>query len=412
MLHTSGRLRQHHDVTAGIYLHIPFCRIRCPYCDFNTYTGIADRIPSYVDALIRELELRCAQESVRTDQAITSVYFGGGTPSLLDPAQVERMLGAISQRFPMADDLEVTLEANPGTVDRSKLQAFAASGVTRLTLGVQTFNPTLLSQLGRLHSVGESLAAIADAEACAFDSINIDLMYGLSGQSEVDWVNDLTQALGQPVSHLSLYNLTVEKGTPFARFEAEGQIVLPDEDTCRTMYLAVLEATEAAGFSRYEVSNFAVPGAECRHNRLYWDGASWLGLGAGAHGFTAEHGAWGRRWWNLKRPGPYIGTVRAGQLPEDSSEALDQGQAADEALMLGLRRSEGLDLDQFAKRFGIDLMAWSDPALDSALSDGFLQRDGGRLSASKDGVIIVDYLVCRLAASLDRRAGWDRLGRC
>ena len=412
MLHTRGRLRQHHGVTAGIYLHIPFCRIRCPYCDFNTYTGMTDRIPSYVDALILELELRCAQESVRTDQTITSVYFGGGTPSLLDPAQVERILGAISARFPVANDLEVTLEANPGTVDRSKLRAFAAAGVTRLTLGVQTFNPTLLSQLGRLHSVSESLAAIADAEACAFDSINIDLMYGLSGQSEADWASDLTRALAQPVSHLSLYNLTIEEDTPFARFESEGRIVLPDEDICRAMYLAVLEATEAAGFARYEVSNFAASGAECRHNRLYWDGASWLGLGAGAHGFTAEQGSWGRRWWNLKRPGPYIATVRDGRLPEDSSEELDQGQAADEALMLGLRRSEGLDLDQFERRFGIGLMAWTDTALDSAVADGLLHHNGGHLVASKDGVIIVDYLVCLLAASLDRRAGWDRLGRC
>jgi len=372
---------------------------------------MTDRIPSYVDALIRELDLRCAQESVGTDQAITSVYFGGGTPSLLHPAQVERILSAISARFSVADDLEVTLEANPGTVDRNKLRAFADSGVTRLTLGIQTFNPILLSQLGRLHSVTESLSAIADAEACSFDSINIDLMYGLSGQSDEDWVTDLNQALAQPVSHLSLYNLTVEEGTPFARFEAEGEIVLPSEDTCRSMYLAVLEATETAGFSRYEVSNFATPGAECRHNRLYWDGASWLGLGAGAHGFTAEQGKWGRRWWNLKRPGPYIATVRAGQLPEDSSEALDQGQAADEALMLGLRQSEGLDLAQFERRFGIDLMAWNDTALDSALGDGLLHCSDGRLIASKDGVIIVDYLVCRLAASLDSRAGWDRLGR-
>lgn len=373
---------------------------------------MADRIPSYVDTLITELALRADQESVRTDQTITSVYFGGGTPSLLDPGHVERILSAIAARFPVDDDLEVTLEANPGTVDRSKLQAFEASGVTRLTLGVQTFNPTLLAQLGRLHSVSESLAAIADAEACAFDSVNIDLMYGLSGQTEADWVSDLAQGLGQPVSHLSLYNLTVEEDTPFARLEAEGRLVLPDEDTCRTMYLAVLEATEAAGFSRYEVSNFAVPGAECRHNRLYWDGASWLGLGAGAHGFTAEIGGWGRRWWNLKRPGPYIAAVRAGHLPEDSSEDLDQGQAADEALMLGLRRSEGLDLDHFERRFGIDLTAWSDPALDSALSEGFLERVGGRLAASKDGVIIVDYLVCLLASSLDRRSGWDRLERC
>jgi oxygen-independent coproporphyrinogen-3 oxidase len=398
-------------VTAGIYLHIPFCRIRCPYCDFNTYTGMADRIPSYVDALIGELELRCAEQSVRKDQPLRSVYFGGGTPSLLDPDHVEQILAAISAHFPVADDLEVTLEANPGTVDRNKLAAFAAAGVSRLTLGVQTFNPALLSQLGRLHSVEESLKAISEAASCDFDSINIDLMYGLSQQSEADWANDLTQALSQPVSHLSLYNLTVEEGTPFARYEAEGQLDLPGEENCRAMYLAVLDATEAAGFSRYEVSNFAKPGAQCHHNQLYWDGASWLGLGAGAHGFTAEEGDWGRRWWNVKRPGPYIASTRSGQLPEEGHEVLTANQAADESLMLGLRRSEGLDVARFQGRFGADPMDWKDPSLDSALRDGLLQLDGNHLSASKDGVIIVDYLISRLAASLDSRVCWDTLGR-
>jgi oxygen-independent coproporphyrinogen-3 oxidase len=398
-------------VTAGIYLHIPFCRIRCPYCDFNTYTGMDDRIPSYVDALIRELDLRCAQSGVRRGSPLRSVYFGGGTPSLLTPAQVGRILEAIRQRFPTPPDLEVTLEANPGTVDRAKLEAFAAAGVTRLTLGIQTFSPDLLSQLGRLHNVSDSLAAIEDAAACTFNSLNIDLMYGLSGQSEAQWAGDLDRAMGLPVSHLSLYNLTIEEGTPFARYEEQGRLDLPSEEICRTMYLAVLEATEAAGFTRYEVSNFARPGAQCQHNQLYWDGASWLGLGAGAHGFSAQDGDWGRRWWNLKRPGPYIASVRAGELPEEGDEVLTASEAADEALMLGLRRSEGLDVSRFIARFGRDPMAWTDPALDSALDEGYLDFDGGRLRASKHGVIIVDYLISRLAASLDSAPRWDRLER-
>jgi len=370
-----------------------------------------DLIPSYVDALVQELTLRCATSAVRTDQTLRSVYFGGGTPSLLEPKQVETILGTISKHFDLADRLEVTLEANPGTIDRSKLTAFAEAGVSRLTLGVQTFSPELLSGLGRLHSVEESLTAIDDAASCDFENINIDLIYGLSGQTEELWAADLQQASRLPVSHLSLYNLTIEEGTPFARSRAQGLLPLPEEESCRSMYVCALETAERAGFQRYEVSNFAKPGAECQHNRLYWDGESWLGIGAGAHGFTTEANSWGRRWWNLKRPGPYIAAVRRGDLPEAGDEVLGEVEARDEALMLGLRRSEGLDVPRFRERFNLDPMAWTDPALDSALREGLLVAEDGRLRASKDGVIIVDYLISRLATSLDSKSRWDRLGR-
>jgi len=364
-----------------------------------------------VEALISELTLRCSDPLVRTNQTLRSVYFGGGTPSLLEAKQVEAILSAVKNRFSTEEPLEVTLEANPGTVDREKLTAFAAAGVTRLTLGVQTFSPELLSGLGRLHSVEESLSAIEDAASCDFASLNIDLMYGLSGQTEASWASDLRQALALPVSHLSLYNLTVEEGTPFARSRAQGKLELPEEDSCRAMYIRAMTETERAGFNQYEVSNFAKAGAVCQHNRLYWEGDSWLGLGAGAHGFTAESGRWGRRWWNLRRPGPYIATLRRGELPEEGEELLDETQARDEFVMLGLRRSEGLNLPRFRERFKLDLLAWEDPTLDDALRDGLLSLDSEHLRASKDGVIIVDYLISRLSASLDRQSRWDRLDR-
>jgi oxygen-independent coproporphyrinogen-3 oxidase len=398
-------------VTTGLYIHIPFCRIRCPYCDFNTYTGMNERIPSYVDALVSELTLRCSDPLVHTNRKLRSVYFGGGTPSLLEAEQVKAILSVVKDLFPTQEPLEVTLEANPGTVDRDKLAAFAAAGVTRLTLGVQTFSPELLSGLGRLHSVDESLSAVVDAASCDFSSLNIDLMYGLSGQTEASWADDLRQALTLPVSHLSLYNLTIEEGTPFARSRAQGKLELPEEDSCRTMYIRAMEETERAGFSQYEVSNFAKQGAICQHNRLYWEGESWIGLGAGAHGFTAESGSWGRRWWNLRRPGPYIAALRRGELPEEGEELLDETQARDEFIMLGLRRSEGLNLPLFRERFKLDVLRWDDPTLDNALQDGLLSLEEDHLRASKDGVIIVDYLISRLSASLDRQSRWDRLDR-
>lgn len=404
-------MRQHPGVTAGIYLHIPFCRIKCPYCDFNTYTGMQDRIPSYVDALISELELRVGSEPQGSQGPLRSIYFGGGTPSLLTPAQVEGLLAAIQQHVPVSENLEVTLEANPGTVDVDRLRAFKSAGVTRLTLGVQTFSPRLLASLGRLHTVEESLQAVDAAVSAGFDNLNIDLMFGLPEQSVAEWTADLEQGLALPVGHISLYNLTIEDGTPFGREQKQGRLSLPDEEHCRAMYVLAIEESEAAGFDRYEVSNFARPGLECQHNRLYWEGDSWLGLGAGAHGFTATTGDWGRRWWNVRGPGAYVAMLREGTLPEDGSELLDERMARDEALMLGLRRSEGLDLARFERRFGVDPRDLADPVLARALQSGFLTLADDALRTTKDGVIIVDYLISSLSSALDSAGRSDSLVR-
>ena len=365
---------------------------------------MADLIPSYVDALLEELTLR-TENLPSPASPIRSVYFGGGTPSLLDPHQVERVLKGIREHLPCPGPsqppLEVTLEANPGTVDRERLIGFRQAGVNRLTIGVQTLQPALLRGLGRLHSVDESRAAVALADECGFDSLNIDLIYGLSGQSATQWQSDLREALALPVDHLSLYNLTIEEGTPFARDQERGRLPLPEEEACRDMYITAMRATEAAGFERYEVSNFARSGARCAHNELYWSGESWLGLGAGAHGFDAGRGPWGRRTWNLRRPGPYIATLRSGALPEEGHENLSKEAAADEALMLGLRTTRGLQLGPFRRRFSVNPLGWNDAVLDEALERGLLIVGEDSLRVSEEGVIIVDYLISRLASALD-----------
>ncbi|MEE2828021.1 MAG: radical SAM family heme chaperone HemW [Myxococcota bacterium] len=397
-------------MTSGIYLHIPFCRIKCPYCDFNTYTGMQARIPSYVQALLKELTLRVDGEAPDRSEPVRSIYFGGGTPSLLSPEQVAALLDGIRGSLPLASEPEITLEANPGTVTTETLAGYREAGVNRLTIGCQTFQPELLRGLGRLHSTEDSLRTIEQAQSVGFDNLNIDLMFGLPSQTLSDWEADLDTVAHLPLSHLSLYNLTIEEATPFAREQEAGRLLLPEEEACREMYLLAVDRAQTAGFVRYEVSNFAQSGRTCLHNQLYWSGKSWIALGAGAHGFSAGVSKWGRRWWNLRAPGAYMASIKAGDLPEAGSELLQRQQAIDEALMLGLRTREGLDLERFHQRFGIDPLEHPDHHLADALSKGLLEVKSGRLVATENAVIIVDYLIQHLASSLDRPAPSDSLG--
>ena len=396
-------------VPAGIYLHIPFCRIKCPYCDFNTYAGIDDQRPRYVAALKEELRHRLRLHEASTVEgrpfAASSLYFGGGTPSLLDPEDVAELVSLAGS------PAEVTLEANPGTVDLEKLKALRNAGVNRLTLGCQTFQPALLAGLGRLHDVAQSRQALAHAHEAGFTEINVDLMYGLSGQTMAQWDADLDEAIGAAPTHLSLYNLTIEEGTPFARWRSAGTLPLPSEELQGAMYERAVERAEAAGWRRYEVSNFARPGSECRHNRVYWSGAPYLGCGAGAHGFAPGDGtpSFGRRWWNLRVPRRYCREVEAGRLPEEGHEALGRDEAIYEALLLGLRTRDGLDLAAFRRRFGISAGALLKEPLSDMLARGLVREAEGRLVVAEDAVILLDSLLERLVRAVDRDARSDSL---
>jgi len=389
-------------VPTGIYLHIPFCRIKCPYCDFNTYAGIDDQRPRYVAALKEELRQRMGTGEPSPFDA-GSLYFGGGTPSLLDPEDVAELIEIAGR------PAEVTLEANPGTVDAARLRALRAAGVTRLTVGCQTFQPDLLQGLGRLHDVPQTRRALADAREAGFDELNVDLMYGLSGQTLPQWDADLDEALTTGATHLSLYNLTIEEGTPFARRHAAGRLPLPDEDVQRAMYLRAVERAEGAGFARYEVSNFASAGSECHHNRVYWSGDAYLGCGAGAHGFAPGDGtpSFGRRWWNLRVPRRYCAEVEAGRLPEDGDETLGRPEALTEALLLGLRTRDGLDLVRFQARFGVSAEVLLGAPLADLVERGLIVSRDGALRVAEGAVILLDSLLERLAWQVDRVAASD-----
>jgi oxygen-independent coproporphyrinogen III oxidase len=384
---------------AGIYLHVPFCRVRCPYCDFNTYAGLNDRIPAYVDALCADLrrQLRAWPEPFEAE----TVYFGGGTPSLLPPEAVGRLLAIVRDEAEVAT-MEVTLESNPGTVDAARIGAFLEAGVNRLTLGAQTFQPEHLARLGRIHTVDETREAIAAARDAGVENLNLDLMFALPDQGMDAWRADLDEAMEHAPEHLSLYNLTIEPRTPFAQQEARGRLTQPDEDTQRAMHELAWEATEAAGLVRYEVSNFARPGRECRHNRIYWTGAPWLAIGAGAHGYRPPRdGDEGRRWWVVKGIGEYVARVEAGRSTEEGHELLDRHDAMTEALLLGLRLREGVDRRAFGDRFGIDLAAAIAPALARAEEKGFVAVKPDRIVATEAGEIILDFVIRDLSEGLD-----------
>ena len=397
----------------GIYLHIPFCGRKCPYCDFNTFTGMEQRIPRYMEALRQELTLHCRNIEEASGGGLQSIYFGGGTPSLLPPEQVAATLATIDQLFGVTDTTELSFEVNPGTVDLERLQGYRAAGINRLSIGCQSFRPQQLIELGRDHSVEDTMRTLEQVQQAGFNSISVDLMYGVSGQTAEHWSADLDAALSCGATHLSLYNLSIEAGTPFAKRREAGLLPLPPEELLRRMYLLALERTAAQGFERYEVSNFARRGHQCVHNRLYWQGRSWLGVGAGAHGFIAGTGQphFGRRWWNLRSPESYIQQVETGQFPEEGGEDISLQTAVTEEFLLSLRTSDGLQRDRFVSRFGFDAVELLRAGLEPLIEEGVLEADERSLRITQAGVIITDYIIERLSREFDSRSASAIVGR-
>lgn len=324
----------------GAYIHIPFCLVRCSYCDFNAYSGMDDLMGVYVDALVVEIN---AGAEVRT---IDTVFFGGGTPTQLPPSELARILGAIKQRFTLSEDVEITVEANPETVDEYTFAQLLSAGFNRVSIGLQSTSEAILRRLGRVHDSARGLAALREASSAGFDRINADLIFGTPGESADEWLRSLEDVLETPVDHVSAYALTVEPGTPFASWVQRGSLPEPDEDVQADRYEVTSDILRSAGFDNYEVSNWAKQQSWCRHNLAYWRGDDYLAFGAGAHGHKA-----GRRWWNVKSPQAFI--VRSPDA-KDGEESLGPDQRIEEAAVLGLRLSGGLDRERFAMTWGID----------------------------------------------------------
>lgn len=386
----------------SLYIHVPFCRVRCRYCDFNTYAGLQHLTAAYVTCLAREIAEAPALLGDPARIPVSTVYIGGGTPTVLTSEQLERVLDSVRGTFALAPDAEVTLEANPGTVDLGSLREVRAMGVNRLSLGVQSLDEAALVALGRIHTAAEAQQAYAWARQSGFDNINLDFMYGLPGQDLAAWRRTLGRALALAPDHLSLYALTLEDDTPLGRDVACGDVTLPDDDVVADMYEAAEEILDQRGFVHYEISNWARPGHECRHNLVYWRNGAYLGFGAGAHssqpldrlnrrpgGVDPVPGACWVRWSNVPRPEDYIERCRRGVSLVGSADTLSQEDVMAETMFLGLRLvQEGVEGRVFRRRFGRNLGEEYGPTLRELAALGLLETHKGRLRLTAKGRLL------------------------
>ncbi|MEN9231179.1 MAG: radical SAM family heme chaperone HemW [Thermostichus sp. DG02_5_bins_236] len=355
------------------YLHIPFCRQRCHYCDFATGLGTRELIETYVQMLCREIISPCRYRHLSGDpKPLTSIFFGGGTPSLLTVEQLERILCTLRERIPFHPDCERSLEANPGTLTLNQLAGYRALGINRISLGVQAFQPELLAACGRLHGVEEVYETIQDLRAVGLNNFNLDLIFGLPHQTVSHWQESLQALIEIHPPHVSIYDLTLESGTKFGRLYQPGDAPLPPEEMTVEMYLMAREQLTQAGYLHYEISNFARPGFQCRHNRVYWENQPYFGFGMGSVGYEG-----GRRIQQPKTLYNYFEQVKAGihpLPPETSSEEVWM-----DMLMLGLRLEEGLDLAHLQASFGDEKVKQALDRLDPYFEKGWASCAQGRL---------------------------------
>jgi oxygen-independent coproporphyrinogen-3 oxidase len=364
----------------GLYLHVPFCITRCGYCDFNTYTpaqlgGVNP--DAWLEALGTELELAAARLQAPT---VSTVFVGGGTPSLLGGARMVAMLDMVRRHFPLAPDAEITTEANPESAWPDFFDATRAAGFTRVSLGMQSVAPRVLGVLDRIHTPNRSADSAREALAAGFEHVSLDLIYGTPGESDDDLLRSVDTAIATGVDHVSAYALVVEEGTALARRVRSGELAAPDDDVLAHRYELVDERLSAAGFDWYEVSNWSRPGGECRHNVSYWDGGQWWGAGPGAHGYVGT-----TRWWNVKHPNAYAEALADANLPVAGFEQLSAEALHTEDVLLRIRMRQGLPLSSLDRA--------ERERAETAVADGLLLSDGDQLVLTPRGRLLADGVV-------------------
>jgi oxygen-independent coproporphyrinogen-3 oxidase len=357
----------------GVYLHVPFCTTRCGYCDFNTYTDLGGLQAGYVDTALAELRL--AARVLGEAPPVETVFVGGGTPTLLPPGDLSRLLKGVDETFGLAPGAEVTTEANPDSVDAAGLQQLRAAGFTRVSFGMQSVVPHVLQALDRTHTPGRPQQAVAEAKAAGFEQISLDLIYGAPTESDEDWAASLQAAREAGPTHVSAYALIVEEGTRLGRQVARGEVVVADDDTLADRYLMADDAL--AGLGWYEVSNWGEP---CRHNLAYWQGSDWWGVGPGAHSHVG-----GVRWWNVKHPAAYAQRLGAGASPAHARELLSAEDRRVERILLELRLRTGLSRDVLQDK--------GNDAADRYVAQGLLTEEAGRLVLTLKGRLLADAIV-------------------
>ncbi len=375
------------DKFGGIYVHIPFCVKKCPYCDFYSITDLSG-VPPFLEALRREIETVGV-----TDQVFDTLYIGGGTPSVLEAESIRQIIDAANTHFTVGADIEITLEVNPGTISRESLRDFRRAGVNRLNIGIQSFQSNNLRFLGRIHSAAEAALTIEWARQAGFDNIGLDLIYGLPAQDKENWLGDLTRAIETETEHLSCYMLTIESDTPLGRDVAAARIRLPSDGTVRELFDTTIDFLTTHGFVQYEISNFARQtgtGSKprfSRHNQKYWSFAPYIGLGPSAHSFIEPE-----RYWNHRRLKDYMRQIEAGQSPIAEREKLTREQMIMEAIYLGLRTTRGIELDAFGKRFGINFLNSFEAKIADFEKDDLLKLTQTHCVLTRKGMAFLDSI--------------------
>ncbi len=368
----------------GLYVHIPYCLRKCPYCDFNSYPlsrWSREERGRYLQALAREMG------GIAVSRAPISLYFGGGTPTTLPPGDLARLLDLARNKWDLGERVEITIEANPDTVSLEILRELRAAGFNRLSLGVQSLRDQDLAILGRTYTSQTVHQALQAARLAGFSNIGIDLIYGLPGQSIENWRETLQGALELEVQHISCYSLQVEEGTPMAYAVKRGELALPPEDDCLEMFLMTWMVLGRGGYEHYEIANFAQPGLECRHNLLYWQNSWYLGIGAGAHSHWER-----RRWANVEDPGKYAELILAGEAPVEDERALTEGEEMDETAFLGLRLRRGVDLEEFRRRYGRDFREIYAAPIAHMAARGLVEEAEGHLRLTLRGLPVANVV--------------------
>ena len=376
----------------SLYIHFPFCLKKCLYCDFNSLAGSPVTAQEYVAAVVREMELRA--ERLELPATAPTLYFGGGTPSLMEPTLVARLIDTAHRMYGLTSDAEVAIEANPGTLTPEKLAGYRAAGVNRLSLGVQSFSDAMLAVLGRVHTVREALDAYAAARESGFDNIGIDLIHSLPGEAPEAWREELIRGIDLRPEHISAYGLTVEEGTPFHALEKKGRLFLPDEEAGVVMFRETGEFLEWAGYEQYEISSFALPGFRSRHNQVYWRRGNYLGFGAGAHSFLRSPG-FGVRWCNSGSPEIYGEAVSRGILREEDRTPVKEREAMAEFFFLGLRMREGVEMVLFRHEFGCTVEEAFPGALSRLFAEDFIEYRQGFVRLTDKGLLVANQVMLR-----------------
>ena len=372
----------------GIYIHIPFCISKCSYCDFAS-VPLNDAIEKYVDSLIKEIDLN---SPLLEEYMIDTIFIGGGTPSAIKPEYIGRVLASIRSKFSVAESAEITIEVNPGTVDNQKAALYRSYGINRISMGIQSFDDSLLRKLGRIHTGKDAKATVCVLREHGFTNINGDFIFGLPGQTLESFLSDLQEASELMLSHISIYGLIIEEGTPMKKWVEEGSVYLPDEDIERNMYHQGIELLSKAGYHQYEISNLSLEGKECKHNIGYWKLKPYLGLGLSAHSNIGP-----KRYWNTSSFEEYFNSIENGEVPIKGEENLDIETRASEFVILGLRMNEGVAYSEILEMFGVDLKERYGTVINNHKKSGLINDSKTHLQLTEKGMdlsnrVEIDFL--------------------